>query len=238
MTEEENKGVDQAVAAPSETDSVQKEVSAEAVKPIESDEAINWKKANQELRELKKQNRALYEAMLQQQQQLKPQTPEVDELDRLSDDDVLTKAQAAKLAEKRARKIVEETLQEHERNRWKEKALYQYADFDSVVTPENIELFEKTMPSLAKAIESNADPYRIAVATYEAIKSMGINQKKPAMQQSLQTQSQIEKNLSKPLSSNAAGKAALQDAFASSKRWSKEQLNQAWQETQQYSRRA
>lgn len=236
MAEEENKGVeDKAVAAPSETESVQQ--AQEAVKPVESEEQINWKKANQELRELKKQNRALYEAMLQQQKQSQPKE-EVDELDRLSDDDVLTKAQAARLAEKRAKQIVEQTLQEHEKGRWKERTLQQYSDFDSVVTPENVELFEKTMPALAKAIESNGDPYRIAVATYDAIKMMSLNQKKPAMQQALQTQEQVEKNLSKPMSSNAVGKAALQDAFASSKRWSKEQLSAAYREMEHFSKRA
>lgn len=50
----------------------------------------------------------------------------------------------------------------------------QYPDFDKVVTPDNIELFNTLEPEIAQSLGEVKDKYRQAVSAYKAIKKFGI----------------------------------------------------------------
>jgi len=50
----------------------------------------------------------------------------------------------------------------------------QYADFDKVVSPENIKILRETEPELAEALASTPDLYSKAVSAYKMIKKLGI----------------------------------------------------------------
>jgi hypothetical protein len=52
----------------------------------------------------------------------------------------------------------------------------QYADFDKVVSKDNVELLREVAPELAQSINSNPDLYSKAKAAYLMIKKMGIYQ--------------------------------------------------------------
>ena len=72
----------------------------------------------------------------------------------------------------------------------------QYADFDSVVTKENIELLKMTYPEIATTMLSTPDLYNKAVSAYTLIKRLGIQPE----EQETPDQRRIQANASRPRS--------------------------------------
>lgn len=134
--------------------------------------------------------------------QMAPKEEERDELDDVSDDDWLTKKHAEKLAEKRAKAIVERMLAEERQTRMKEelptKLKSQHQDFDSVVTKENVEYLKANKPHIAASLAATQDPYAQALAAYDAIKAFC-----PSIEQKDEAQKMV-KNASKPGTLGAA----------------------------------
>jgi hypothetical protein len=129
-----------------------------------------------------------------------PKGEEKDELSELDADDIITVRQAEKLAEKRARKVIEEELKRKEMERLPSMVKAQYSDYDAVVTPENLELLIKEDPDLEYDIKVAKNPYARA---YKAIKQATFFKEQGSY---AEANAKIEENSKKPVSSNAVGK--------------------------------
>lgn len=70
----------------------------------------------------------------------------------------------------------------------------QYADFDKVVSVENVEALKNQYPELASTLQSSNDIYATAVSAYTMIKKLGI----APDQQTTQNRTQAQANYAKP----------------------------------------
>ncbi len=154
---------------------------------------------------LRESNEQLKQQVSEMQEMLQKQTPkesspkeEPDELDTMADDDIITKAQAMKLAEKMARQAVDRALTEEEKRKLPERTKSKHSDYETVVTKENIKKLEQQYPVLAEACAGHSNPWE---AAYNAISTLF-----PSNKEAKESGAKISQNASKPLSSNAAGR--------------------------------
>lgn len=110
---------------------------------------------------------------------------EEDEAFHLGDDDIAEGKHISKV-DKRAQskiKALEERLSKYEAQSAEEKAeatlRAKYADFDKVVSRDNIEMLTEAYPELARTLYSTNDLYTKAVSAYTLIKKFGIYQESP-----------------------------------------------------------
>lgn len=207
MSDDENVNVAEQLAntevvQPSESENTAPERDDNASNNSESkrnDQEYNWKQASRKLRDLEKQNEELAKALNRIQ---KPEA-EDDELDKMGDDDIMTKAQAKKMAERMARQVSERVIKEREAMTAEDRVKAKFPDFDSVVTRENIELLKQSEPEVAQSLAMNPDPYAQAVAVYRTLKTSGLGRSDLANEK----QKAIS-NSKKPVSVNAVSKGA------------------------------
>lgn len=237
MPEEENVGVvdqvvQQEIASPSETVSEHNEpTQAAAQHSKRKDVDYNWSQARREREELRQQNQIYQDEIMRLRQQHSPQ-PIEDPLDKLADDDIVTKKQAILLAERRseekAKKIVQDYVREREMSTVDQRIKSSMPDFEDVVTEEAIEYLRTQRPSLAKALHSLKDePYEQAQEIYDAVKKH-VPQK--SVQQVLDKKKAVE-NSQKPVSVQSIPKqSALANAAAFDGRLTPELRKQYFQE--------
>lgn len=168
----------------------------------------NWRETRQALKD---QERVIRELKNQLEQKSMPTQKEIDVLSTLAHDDLLTRAQAERLAELKARQIVEETIQKQHASTAEERIRMKYPDFDEVLSEQNIEFLRQHKPSLVRSVLANSDPYAQAEAAYELAKSFCTQN-----DESRENMKKLEENKQKPLSSNAVKKpsSALDNAHA------------------------
>ena len=137
--------------------------------------------------------------LLQQVQKNQPQA--VDELDSIPQEDFLQKGKVEKLVDKKIQKVdqlveekVNRILAEREKAAFAERLRAKYNDFDDVVNPETMDLFEQQEPELARSIAQNGDPYSMALQTYKYIKTMGLLDKVPNHRRAQEVEKKLEKN--------------------------------------------
>jgi len=133
--------------------------------------------------------------------------PEIDELDKLGDEDIVTKGQAKKLAAKMAEEIASRVIRERENATVEERLSSKFNDFNQVVTRENIELLKETEPELAMSLAQNTDQYSQGVAAYKLLKRLGIGVEEVAKEPLKEKQKALA-NSQKPLSVNAVTKSS------------------------------
>lgn len=110
---------------------------------------------------------------------------EEDEEFHLGADDIAEGKHIAKVDNRAQKKIraLEERLSKYETKTNEERAeaalRSKYADFDKVVSRDNIDLLTEAYPELARTIHSNNDLYTKAVSAYTMIKKFGIYQESP-----------------------------------------------------------
>lgn len=235
MSEEENVSVEQEVTQPAETEQTEasQESAAEVAKRNVNEH--NWAEARRKMQEQERQNKDLQEQLREIQHKLQPPPKEeVDELDNLSNDDIITVAQAKKLATKMAKSVAQEVFKQREAATVDERLKLKFSDFDQVVTKENIELLKQTEPELVMSLYHNPDPYNQGVAAYKLLKKLGSqeesmpSEKKKAMQ-----------NSQKPVSVNAVSKtSAIGNASQFENGLTKELKDQLWKEMQEIKKRA
>jgi len=200
MTEDtENKDVknEESVNPPESNESQSQKASS----PEVGSKEYNWRQMELKNRQLEEQLNELKNSINSNKKQEEPTTnKEEDELLSLEDDDLLTKKQAERLAELRAKKIIEEEFSKREKASLPEKTKAQFADFDQVVTTENIEKLIKEDPDLEYDIQVSKNPYARA---YKAIKQ---SQFYNEMKKHSANKEKIEENQRKPISSNSLGK--------------------------------
>ena len=190
----------------------------------------NWRETRQAL---KAQEQVIRELKSQLDQRNTPEQKELDILSTLSQDDLLTRAQAERLAELKARQIVEETMKKQHASTAEERIRMKYPDFDDVLTDENIQFLRENKPSLVRSVLANSDPYAQAEAAYELAKSFCPQNNS----ESRENMKKLEENKAKPLSSNAVKKpsSALDNAHAytQDKQLTKEGRDYYYQQMQQ-----
>lgn len=211
MTEEENQSVETeesvatAQADDSEDAQESQEETAQALKSRNTQE-YNWAEARRRMQELDRQNKEMQEQITRLQPANRAQ-PEEDELDKLSDDDIITKAQAKKLAMRMAKSAAIEAIRERDASTVDERLGLKFPDFGEIVTRENVELLKQNEPELALSLVHIADPYSQGVAAYKLLKRLGIGEemKKPIEKDS-KDRDKAMKNSQKPVSVNAVAK--------------------------------
>ena len=213
MEERQEQPLDEVIAPEQAEDTPEPEQPQET--PLEATRRENQEASERNWREtrhaLKEQQQLIRELKSQLDTKSVPPQKELDILSSLAQDDVLTRAQAERLAELKARQIVEETLNKRHNDTAEDRIKAKYPDFDDVLTEQNIEFLRKNKPGLVRSVLANPDPYFQAESAYELIKAFC-----PQNDESRENMKKIEENQKKPLSSNAVKKSssALDQAHA------------------------
>jgi hypothetical protein len=233
MPDEENVSVEEqseAVAEATETETTQQEREESAAeRKKRNDQEYNWAEARRKMQELDRQNEEMRKQLSQMQQP--PKANEDDELDKIADDDIVTKAQVKKLASKMAMQIAQEAIKQREASTVDERLQLKFSDFADVVTKENIELLRQQEPELAMSLYHNPDPFAQGVAAYKLLKKVGIGGE--SVTNKLDRERAL-KNSQKPISVNAVAKSsALGEAHKFENGLTKELKNQLWAEMKQ-----
>jgi hypothetical protein len=164
-----------------------------------NDLEYNWAESRRIMEEQKRQIREQNDYISKLTKPTQPQ--EDDELDKLADDDIITKAHAKKLASKMAKEIANQVIKEREASTVEERIKNKFPDFDQIVTHENIELLKKQEPELAESLSFNPDPYKQAILVYKELKKIGVGEMKAPIEKE-----KAIKNSAKPLSVNSVTK--------------------------------
>lgn len=211
MPDENQEGVEQEpevaqVVPPAESaDSAEEKQKAETFAKKSDDQDRNWKETRRKMQELERRAKEQEEVI----QQLKaPKQPAYeDELDKLGDEDIVTKGQARKLATKMAEEIAQRVIRERENATVEERLSIKFQDFNQVVTRENVQLLKETEPELAMSLSHNTDQYSQGIAAYKLLKRLGIGTEEVTKEPVREKQKAIA-NSQKPLSVNAVTKSS------------------------------
>ena len=210
MPEDENiEGVEPEVAEvvpPTESkEGAEEKLKAESFARKSEDQDRNWKETRRKMQELERKAKEQEELIAQLKTPARP--PEVDELDKLGDEDIVTKGQARKLAAKMAEEIASRVIRERENATVEDRLNLKFQDFNQVVTKENIELLKETEPELAMSLAQNTDQYSQGIAAYKLLKRLGIGE--PEMpKEPLREKQKAIANSQKPVSVNAVTKSS------------------------------
>ncbi|HXF90751.1 MAG TPA: hypothetical protein VNJ29_02345 [Candidatus Nitrosotenuis sp.] len=192
-------------------------------KPVEDVQEKNWRELNRAKRELEKKAKMqeeLIEKLLQHQQPHQPtQMQEVDELDQIPDDDYVPKGKQKKLVRKEVEPLqkrideLEAKLKQQSQVNQFENLRRKYSDFDDIVNPETIAIFEEQEPELAQTIVDMKDPYKIGMQTYKYIKALNISDQVPKARRAREIDKKIESNKKTVPSPQAFDKRPMAQAF-------------------------
>ena len=158
---------------------------------------------NAELEKKLKERDEMFEKILQTQLASQAtQKQEIDEFDKIGDEEYipkgkvkeLAKKEAQKLAEKIAKEEVAKAFQQQHQSQFMDRLHRQYSDFSEVVNPETLSLLEEKEPELAQMMSDLKDPYKIGVQSYKYIKAMGLAEKAPEARRAKEIDKAIEKS--------------------------------------------
>jgi hypothetical protein len=206
MTEIENQNSEvQEVAPQVETQVNEVKETQQGQEPVTNQhlKAMRLKNAEleRELKQLREGQMQLMQAQLANQVQ--PVRQELDEFDKIGDDEFIPLGKVKKLAEKNTQKVLKNTeelvrqevqkvLQKRDQDQFMDRLSRQYSDFSEVVNPETLSILEEKEPELAATIADLKDPYKIGVQSYKYIKAMGLSK--------VATESRREKEIDKAIS--------------------------------------
>ena len=199
MSDEENVSVEaeasEAVTQATETESApQQRTESPEDRRKRNDQEYNWAEARRKLQDLERRAKEQDDLI----ERLKQPKSEDDEIDKLAEDDIVTKGHTKKLVAKMAREIANEVIQQREAATVEDRLAVKFNDYSDVVTRENIELLKQNEPELAMSLAHNPDPYAQGIAAYKLIKKMSA-QPEP---KSAEKKKALE-NSQKPVSVNA-----------------------------------
>lgn len=222
-----------AVAQAEQTESAQEKQKAEAFanRSQESDQDRNWKETRRKMHELEKKAKEQEELI---HRLTVPKVQSDDELDKLGDEDIVTKAQARKLAARMAEEIAQKVIKERDIATTDERLQLKYPDFMQVVTQENIEYLKQNEPELASSLSYISDPYAQGAAAYKMLKKLGKVEDPQTVGQMNKDKEKAIKNSQKPVSVQAVSKtSAIGNAQLFENGLTSELKNQLWKEMQQ-----
>jgi len=193
---EENKNVAE-VIQPQEGSDVATTQTQVQDKPNEerpTSEEKNWK----EVREIMQHQKRKIAELEEKLQDAKPQaTQEEDPLDALSDEDVVTVADAKKMVSSYAKKIVNESLTEAQKKQAYEQVPSQFGDFPEVI--KLVDEYVKENPAAEAAILASPNP---RLTAYQLVKSSSLFAKRTLEKENSK---KIDENSKKPVSSQTIG---------------------------------
>ncbi|KKN67876.1 hypothetical protein LCGC14_0456630 [marine sediment metagenome] len=208
MSEEQQPDVitDEVVAHQEETDTPQESQAAEPAAPEptqkEKDQEYNWRRMRETMEELQHRNRALEDRLDERSKPVKAEEDDTDEIERLPDDELLTKAQTKRLMAKAAKQAAEEAASQIVKKRDLEtlddRVRMRYQDYNSIVTPDSLEEL-KSDPLFVKTLRGLADPFDQACFVYEQLKLRGRSGYEGVEKK------QLAENSAKPRSQQALG---------------------------------
>jgi hypothetical protein len=164
-----------------------KEAQQQVQEPVTNQHLKAMRLKNAELeRELKQVREAQMQFMQAQLANQQPARQELDEFDKIGDEEFIPLGKVKKLAEKNSQKVlknaeelvrqeVQKALKQQEQNQFMDRLSRQYSDFSEVVNPETLSILEEKEPELAATIADLKDPYKIGVQSYKYIKAMGLS---------------------------------------------------------------
>ena len=137
-----------------------------------TDKAYNFARLRQEKEQLERE-------LAETRAALRPEPEEVDELADLDPEDWTTGRQSQILAERHAKKAVQEALEKDRREREEERKRQELKElptrlrkelpnFQDVVSDKNIEYLREHKPYIYAALDATPDPYAQAKAVYDA----------------------------------------------------------------------
>jgi hypothetical protein len=203
-----------------------KETQQAAQEPVTNQhlKAMRLKNAEleRELKQLKDAQMQLMQAQLASQQQ--PARQEVDEFDKIGDEEFIPLGKVKKLAEKSSQKVQKNTeefvrqevakaLHKRDQDQFMDRLNRQYSDFSEVVTPETLSILEEKEPELAATIADLKDPYKIGMQSYKYIKAMGLSQTAKEVRREKEVEKAIEKQEKAVTSPMAYDKRPIAQAF-------------------------
>lgn len=171
--------------------------------PAESKQDRNWREMRKKLE--------YYEAKLADlEQKHQPKQVEEEEI-ALNDDDIVTAKDVKKLAKKMAKELYQQERARLDAETAEDRLRSKFADFDDVVSEDNVKKLLKEEPELAKVLKATADPFAKGVAAYRYIRMM-----ERANPEAVDKQV-IRQNLAKPRSTTSIKESGLDhvEEFAS-----------------------
>ena len=174
-----------------------------------------------ELKQLRDAQMQILQAQLANQQ---PVRQEVDEFDKIGDEEFIPLGKVKKLAEQNTQKVlknaeelvrheVEKALKKQHDNQFMDRLNRQYSDFSEIVNPETLSILEEKEPELAATIADLKDPYKIGVQSYKYIKAMGLFQSAKEARREKEVDKAIAKSEKAVMSPMAMDKRPIAQAF-------------------------
>lgn len=199
---EQDEEVAQVVPPTESNDAAEEKLKAETFAKKSEDQDRNWKETRRKMQELERESKEQKELIAQLR--VPQKAPETDELDKLGDDDIITKGQSKRLMRKEAEEIARQIVRERENATVEDRLSMKFNDFSQVVTRENIELLKETEPELAMSLAQNTDQYSQGIAAYKLLKRLGIGEE--VAKEPVKEKQKAIANSQKPLSVNAVTK--------------------------------
>jgi hypothetical protein len=230
MTEiqDQNSGIQEvAPQVEAQVNEVKETQTVPAQEPINNQhlKAMRLKNAEleRELKQLREAQMQLMQAQLANQQQ-QPVRQELDEFDKIGDEEFIPFSKVKKLAEKNSQKVlknaeelvrneVQKHFKQQQDNQFMDRLNRQYSDFSEVVNPETLSILEEKEPELAATIADLKDPYKIGVQSYKYIKAMGLTQTAKESRREKEVDKAIEKSEKAVTSPMAYDKRPIAQAF-------------------------
>jgi uncharacterized protein YPO0396 len=174
-----------------------------------------------ELKQLRETQMQIMQAQLASQQ---PVRQEIDEFDKIGDEEFIPLGKVKKLAEKNSQKVlknaedlvkqeVQKALQKRDQDQFLDRLNRQYTDFSEVVTPETLSILEEKEPELAATIADLKDPYKIGMQSYKYIKALGLSKAAKDVRREREVEKAIEKQEKAVTSPMAYDKRPIAQAF-------------------------
>lgn len=226
MTEIQNQNSEvQEVAPQVETQVNEVKETQQHQEPVTNQHLKAMRLKNAELeRELKQLREAQMQIMQAQLANQQPVRQEVDEFDKIGDEEFIPLGKVKKLAEKNTQKVIKNTeelvrnevqkaLQKQHQDQFMDRLNRQYADFSEIVNPETLSILEEKEPELAATIADLKDPYKIGVQSYKYIKAMGLTQSATEQRREKEVDKAIAKSEKAVTSPMAYDKRPIAQAF-------------------------
>lgn len=224
MTEIENQNSEVQQVAPGVQTQVT-EVAQTNQEPVTNQHLKAMRLKNAELeRELKQLREAQMQIMQAQLANQAPVKQEVDEFEKIGDEEFIPLGKVKKLTEKNTQKVLKNTeelvrqevdkaLKKQEASQFLDRLSRQYSDFQEIVNAETLSILEEKEPELAATIAELKDPYKIGVQSYKYIKAMGIAQSASDNRRGKEIEKAIEKSEKAITSPLANDKRPIAQAF-------------------------
>lgn len=204
------------------------EVDAQAEQSEVSDKEKNFIRLRETKEQLERENRELRK-YLESQSKPQPQAQEPEDEDFGVEDDDLVEGKVVKKLYTEIKNL-RKTYEQEKLATIPDRLRSKFADFDQVVTVENVEKLKQSEPELYASITSGKDLYAKGVSAYKTLKALGIVKEDPYVAQ----KEQVQKNQTRPVSTQAIkGQGALADANIFAKGLTPELRKQLQQEMAQ-----